>query len=236
MDIYGQPLLWHVIERVKAARTIDEVLVATTLEPGDAPLRRFLERQGMKMFLGEENDVLDRVYKAARNMGADVVVRITPDDPFKDPEIIDRAVRMLIETSPPPDYVANCSYDGSIPVSYPEGIDIEVMTFDCLERTWERADRPSERECLTPYVFRNPGEFKILGFEHTENLSQHRWTIDYERDLDFAREVYNRLYPRKPLFLMNDILDLLKAEPELSNINAGVERYEGYWRAVESDT
>ena len=216
--------------------TIDEVIVATTEEPGDRPLRHYLKQLDVKTFLGSEDDVLDRVYQAAKHYKVDTIARITPDDPFKDPEIIDRAVTLLTEATPPVDYVANCSYDGSIPVSYPEGIDIEVMTFECLERMWNGANLKSERECLTPYAFRNQGEFRKLGFQHTEDLSHHRWTIDYEKDLEFARAVYGRLYPGNRLFLMGDVLDLLEAEPELSQINAGIERYEGYWRAVESDS
>ena len=153
MDICGKPLLWHVIERVKAARTLDDIIVATTDMPEDAPLREFLEQQDVKVFVGSEADVLDRFYQAAKHYGAEVIVRITPDDPFKDPEVIDRAVRLLVEADPPVDYVSNCSYDGSIRVTYPEGIDVEVMTFDCLNKMWQRADRPSEREHLTPYLF-----------------------------------------------------------------------------------
>ena len=235
MDICGKPLLAHVIERVKAARTLDRVIVATTTEPDDARLREFLKKQDVDVFLGQENDVVDRFYQAAKYFESDVIVRITPDDPFKDPAVIDRAVTLLRGADPPVDYVSNCSYDGSIPATFPEGIDIEVMTFDCLEKIWNGADKPSEREHLTPYIFRRPQEFRRLGFRHTEDLSALRWTIDYQQDMDFARQIYARLYPRKPLFLMEDILQLLEQEPELSRMNNGVDRYEGYARSVKAE-
>jgi spore coat polysaccharide biosynthesis protein SpsF len=235
MNICGKPLLWHVLERVRAAETLDEIVVATTDVNEDAPLREFLEQQDVKMFIGSEDDVLDRFYQTAKHYGADVIVRITPDDPFKDPEVIDRAVRLLVEADPPVDYVSNCSYDGSVRATYPEGIDVEVMTFDCLRRMWQRADRPSEREHLTPYLFRRPDEFKTLGFEHIEDLSNLRWTIDYPRDMEFAREIYQRLFPSKPIFLMNDVLDVLQREPNLADLNKDIPRYEGYTRSVQAE-
>lgn len=235
MDICGRPLLWHVLERVRGAKTVDEIIVATTATPADEPLRRFLDAHGIKTYTGSENDVLDRFYCAAKAHAVDVVVRITPDDPFKDPQVIDRAVTLLLDARPPVDYVANCSYDGSIPSTYPEGLDIEVMTFSCLERLWKRATKPSEREHLTPYLFTHASEFAIRGFGLPEPLSHLRWTIDYERDLAFAREVYARLYSDKPLFLMADILEVLRREPELAAMNAGTVRYEGYLKSVEAD-
>jgi len=185
--------------------------------------------------LGSENDVLDRFYQAAKLYGADVIIRITPDDPFKDPEIIDKAVRLLKETTPPVDYVSNCSYDGSILSTYPEGIDIEVLTFACLEKLWKEARLTSEREHLTPYLFKNKAAFKILGFRHGQDLSSHRWTIDYEKDLQLAREIYRRLYQKNPRFLMQDILNILEKEPHLKDLNAGTVRYEGYQRSLKTE-
>lgn len=235
MDICGKPLLWHVIHRVRAAKTIDKLIVATTESPTDEPLRDFLAQEGVTTVLGSENDVLDRFYQSARAHDVDVFVRITPDDPFKDPEVIDHAVNLLRTASPSVDYVANCSYDGSIPSTYPEGLDIEVMTMDCLARLWQGATRPSEREHVSPYLFAHPEKFKVLGFQCPENLAHLRWTIDYDQDMQFAREVYARLYERKPLFLMRDILELLQAEPELTAINTGITRYEGYKRSVRKE-
>ena len=235
MNIGDQPLLWHVIRRVRAAKSIDQIIVATTENTADAPLREFLDGLNIPTVCGSEIDVLDRFYQAAKQFKADVIVRITPDDPFKDPEIIDHAVQLITAATSAVDYVSNCSYDGSIPSTYPEGLDIEVLTFPCLEKMWKEAKLPSEREHLTPYLFNHADRFNILGFQHTTDLSDLRWTIDYEKDLAFAREVYKRLYPVNPLFLMNDILKLLKANPQLCQINAGVVRYEGYRRSVAAE-
>ena len=109
------------------------------------------------------------------------------------------------------------------------------MTFKCLERMWKRARLPSEREHLTPYLFRHSDEFRTLGFEHSEDLSALRWTIDYPIDMELAREIYQRLYPVKPIFLMNDILEVLRREPHLASLNKDIPRYEGYTRSVQSE-
>lgn len=234
-DIVGHPLLSHVLDRVAAVPAIDRIVVATTASDADAPLRDFLQARRVEMVLGSEDDVLDRYYQAARACGADVIVRVTPDDPFKDPDVIGRAVRLLQEGAPSLDFVANCSYDGSIRATYPEGLDIEVFSFACLERMWTRATRPSEREHVTPYLFNHPDEFRVLGFEHDRDLSHLRWTIDYQRDLDFARAIYDRLYRRKPMFVMRDILAVLDAEPALAEMNKGVQYHEGYLRTVATE-
>jgi spore coat polysaccharide biosynthesis protein SpsF (cytidylyltransferase family) len=186
-------------------------------------------------FLGSEEDVLDRYYRAASFYDVDVIVRVSADRPFQDPEVIDRAVRIFKEAVPPADFVANCSYDGSIKVTYPEGLDIEVFSFACLEKMWANAKRPSEREHVTSYVFNNPRGFRIVGFENDQDLSHMRWTIDYESDLVFAREIYKCLYPKKEIFLMRDILEVLDAEPELAEINTRVPYHEGYIRSVQNE-
>jgi spore coat polysaccharide biosynthesis protein SpsF len=234
-DIEGHPLVWHIVQRVKASRRVDQVLVATSTHASDAPLKQYLDKQKIPVFLGSEQDVLDRYYQAARSCGASVIARVTCDDPFKDPYVIDQAIDLLLEAGTKTDYAANCSYDGSIAPTYPEGLDIEVMTFGCLEKLWQRAKLPSEREHVTPYLFKHPEDFKIRGFSYSKNLSHLRWTLDYDRDLEFARAIYKRLYARKPLFRMQDILDLLEQEPALKAINAGITRNEGYLKSLKED-
>jgi spore coat polysaccharide biosynthesis protein SpsF len=235
-NICGKPLLQHVIERVQAAKTITHIVVATTSNSGDAPLVEFLRHLPVGLFIGSEDDVLDRFYQAASQDRSDIIVRITPDDPFKDPEIIDQAVMLLTRnTLNALDYVSNTSSDGSIRPTYPEGLDIEVMTFSCLEHLWKEARKPSEREHVTPYLFSHRDKFHIQSFSNPTDLSHLRWTIDYEKDFLFAQEIYNRLYSVKPIFVMRDILQLLEKEPALCRINSGIMRNEGYHRSVLKD-
>ena len=227
-DISGKPLIWHVVERSRASQTVDAVVLATTTEENDQQLLKIAEEYGLLGYAGSLNDVLDRFYQAACLAKAEVIVRVTADDPFKDPQVIDRVVNYLLE-HPELDYASN-----TIEPTYPEGLDIEVFTFKALERTWNEAQLTSEREHVTPYIWKNPDKFNIYNVRHTHDLSALRWTLDYEEDLQFTREVYARLYHGQ-IFLMNEILDLLAREPHLLEINQGKVRNAGYLLSLQQD-
>ncbi len=226
IDIQGKPLLEHVIDRVKRSRLITRLVIATTGNEKDGAIIEFAQSRGIPYYVGSEDDILDRFYQAAKRFGANVIVRITPDDPFKDPEVIDKAVQYFLD-HPELDYVSN-----TIEPTYPEGLDIEVFSFDALEKAWRKAELPSEREHVTPYIWKNPDKFNLANIKYEQNLSHLRWTLDYEEDLQFTRQVYARLYHGQ-VFLMRDILALLDQEPELGQINQGIEKYSGYFKSLE---
>ena len=229
MDIQGQALLGHVIDRARASATVDEVMLATTVEPVDAALEDYARLKGVGTYRGSVQDVLDRFYQAALVAKADVVVRVTADDPFKDPDVVDRVVRRLLDDHKL-DYASN-----TITPTYPEGLDIECFRFAALARAWGEASQPSEREHVTPYIWKHPDLFRVENVTHAEDLSTMRWTIDYDRDLAFAREVYKRLYHGQ-VFRMHEILQLLREEPALAAINTGFERNAGYLASIKQET
>lgn len=227
LDICGKTLLEHIIERVKQSRFIDSLVLATTSNPRDRALIELARQIGINSYAGSEDDVLDRFYQAARLFGAEVIVRITADDPFKDPQVIDKIVDYFLKHRL--DYASN-----TIKPTYPEGLDVEVFSFAALEKAWRQASKPSEREHVTPYIWNHPEIFKLANIENAVDLSRLRWTLDYEEDLQFAREIYKRLY-RGNVFLMSDILALLKKEPELEKINQGFERDAGYKKSLQNE-
>jgi len=225
--IEEKPLLWHVIERVKNSKKIDKIILATTKSPKDKALLNIAKDCNIGTFAGDKENVLNRFYTAARKFKADIIVRITADDPFKDPQIIDKCISVFLK-SKNIDYVSN-----TIEPTYPEGLDIEVFSFNALEKAWKEAKTNADKEHVTPYIWRNKQLFKVKNFCNNKNLSNLRWTIDYQKDLDFAREVYKNIYPGKKIFLMNDILNLLEKKPELSKINQGIIRNEGYLKSLK---
>jgi spore coat polysaccharide biosynthesis protein SpsF len=229
LDIQGKPLLEHVIDRVRRARLIDRIVIATTVDEKDKPIIEFAKNRGIPYYVGSEDDVLDRFYRAAKKYKAKIIVRITPDDPFKDPEVIDKVIGYYLEHEGELDYVSN-----TIKPTYPEGLDVEVFSFDALAKAWREAKKPSEREHVTPYIWNHPEIFRLANVENEEDLSHLRWTLDYEEDLRFVREVYARLYHGQ-VFLMKDILALLSAEPELARINQGIARNKGYLESWEKE-
>jgi spore coat polysaccharide biosynthesis protein SpsF (cytidylyltransferase family) len=226
--IGGKPLLEHVFDRAAACIRIHEVTLATTSDPVDLELIGLAARKGIASYAGSSGDVLDRFYQAARRFEATVIVRVTADDPFKDPDVIDRVIETFL--SRPLDYCSN-----TIEPTYPEGLDIEVFSFDALERAWQEAVLASDREHVTPFMWRQPELFRCANVTLGRDLSNLRWTLDYEEDLRFAREVYARFY-RGQVFGMEEMLDLLEREPWLSGINSGFTRNAGYQLSLQCDS
>ncbi len=218
MDIGGQPMLMRVIERVNQAKLINRILVATTSDPTDDTLNQWCENNRVDCFRGSMQDVLDRFYQAARTKDAERVVRITADCPVIDPYLIDATIRVFIEQNvdfaatrlPPPFHR-----------TYPIGLDVEVSTFAALERAWLEAKTQPEREHVFPYLYDQPGRFKIHILNHEPDYGSSRWTVDTEEDLELIREIYQRFLPRVDFGWM-EILNLMKREPELMEVNASV--------------
>lgn len=227
-DIAGQSLLAHVIDRVSASAHVQQIVVATTTGPEDNAIEQLALEKQVACYRGSPTDVLDRYYQAAKRAQADVIIRITADDPFKDPDVIDLVASSLL-ADPANDYASN-----TLEPTFPEGMDVEVFRFMALERAWREARLPSEREHVTPYLWKHPEIFRLVNVRHREDHSKLRWTLDYDEDLRFAREVYHRLYHGQ-VFKMNEILRLLKEEPQLAAINTGFQRNAGYNQSVKKE-
>jgi len=214
-DVLGQPMLSHIIDRLRFAKRVDQVVLATSAADTDAPIRAFADKHAIPCFAGSELDVVDRLYGAARQFGADAIVRITGDCPLADPKMVDEVVGTYFSDAKALDYVSNV-----LPRSYPDGLDTEVYPTKTLGRLCEEiADFPA-RESFPIYLWNNKQKFRIANVASPIDLSALRWTVDYEEDLTFVREVFRRLYRKGEFFSMPDVLGLMKANPELAAINA----------------
>jgi len=227
-EIVGKPMLWHVINRVKNAKELNDIVIATTNLKEDTQILDLASEIGVKTYAGSENDVLDRYYQAAIMSKADVIVRITADCPLADPNVIDKVVRYYRINDF--DYVST-----SIKPTFPDGIDVEVFRFASLKKAWSEAKLASEREHVTPYIWKNPNIFKIKNYENEDDILYMRWSVDEQCDLEFLREIYNRLYAKDTLFYMEDVVDLLTKNPELMDINKDIVRNEGYLKSLKED-
>jgi spore coat polysaccharide biosynthesis protein SpsF len=214
MEISGKPFLQLVIERTKVSKLINSIVVATTSGKSDDPIIKLCNKLKISYFRGSERDVLDRYYQAALQHNASIIVRITGDDPFKDPEVIDKAISTFLALGENIDYVSN-----TIKVTYPIGIDVEVFSFNALEKAWKESSDKYDREHVTPYIYNHPELFRLKNIENDKDLSYLRWTIDYDSDMRFTKEVYSRLYKEGQIFFMRDILELLEKEPWIVEIN-----------------
>ena len=226
--ILGKPMLLHQLDRVRRARTLDALVVATSTDPSDDPIAELCAAAGVKCFRGSLNDVLDRFYQAALEFEPEHIVRLTGDCPLADPGIIDGLVEFYLAGSF--DHAGN-----AVEPMFPDGLDAEILRFSALESAWREAALPSQREHVTPFIHQQPDRFRIGSYRNDVDLSHLRWTVDEPADFDLVERIYAALYPSKPDFTTADILDLLKRQPDLVQLNNGIRRNQGYERSLERD-
>jgi spore coat polysaccharide biosynthesis protein SpsF len=193
--LLGEPMIGRQVERLRRARRIGRLVVATSTDPSDDPLAAYCESLELTVFRGSLNDVLGR-FRAALALYPDAkaVVRLTADCPLTDPELIDRVVEHHHAAGA--DYTSNTLGTRT----YPHGLDVEVIRPDALVEAAERASDPYEREHVTPYIYRRPETFRLAGVARHESLASLRRTVDLPEDLAFVRDVYAKLYPFDPDF------------------------------------
>lgn len=211
--ILGRPMVGLHIERIRRAKRIDRLVLATSEDSSDDPIAQFCGSIGVDVYRGPLQDVLGRYHGAAEEFGpADHVVRLTADCPLADHEVIDACIGLHLAKGA--DYTSN-----GVERTYPDGLDVEVMRFAALDRAYREARTPQSREHVTPYLYQNPSLFQVAQLVQTPDLGQLRWTVDTSADLEMVTAVYQALYPQKPDFLQADILALLAARPDIAAIN-----------------
>lgn len=225
-NINGKSLISILLDRVSICKNLDKIIVATTDNVIDDNFVNWIrENTNVKVFRGKEKDVLDRYYRCAKLYKADIIVRITADDPLKDATIIDKAIDFL-KNDNNLDYCSN-----TIKPTYPEGLDIEVFRFEALYQAWNCSKLLSEREHVTPYIWKNPNHFNIKNFEYETDLSNWRWTVDYSEDLEFIREIFKH-FNKDFLINFEEIIQYLYDNPAIKKINSEFERNEGYLNSI----
>ena len=216
--ILGFPMIELLLARLERARQIDQIIVATSLNDNNNPLVEYIQRLGYVCIRGNENDVLERYLFAARQVNADVIVRITGDCPLIDPDLVDAAVKQFKLDNV--DYLSNIG-----PATYPDGLDIEVLTLAALERAGRETHDRFDREHVTPYL-RKPGLFKTSTISHDEDLSLLRWTVDEPADFEVISAVFHHFAPDIH-FSWTDVLELQNKKSNIFAANRDINRNEG---------
>jgi spore coat polysaccharide biosynthesis protein SpsF len=184
-EVMGRPLLSYLIERLRFCRFSGKIILATTTNEEDNAIALLAKREKLAVYRGSENDVLDRYYKTAKEFRVDHVIRITSDCPLLDPRVTDLVVSHYLEGKY--DYVSNV-----LARRYPDGLDTEVFSFQALEKTWQEAKLPSEREHVTPYIYKHPELFRLSGVrKNGKDLSWMRWTVDTAEDFEFVSKIFS---------------------------------------------
>jgi len=217
-SICGEPMINLILERLSKAKRIDQIVLATSEDSANDQLVKTVSELGYTVYCGSEDDVLDRYYQVAKEVGADTIVRITGDCPLIDPTLVDEVIARFLETGV--EYACNI-----LPPTYPDGLDIEVFTFSALEKAWKHAKKPGQREHVTPYI-RESDEFTQLNFSNNIDYSNERWTVDELEDFEVIQKICEHFYPRKD-FGWLEVLALRNVHPEFFIANRHLVRNEG---------
>jgi spore coat polysaccharide biosynthesis protein SpsF len=227
--ILGRPMLWHIVNRVGRAPGISKVVVATSSLAKDAPIREFCQKEGINHFAGSESDVLDRYYQAAVLFKADPIIRITGDCPLVDPQVVGKL--LVFYESGGYDHVGVATGAGAVFLDggrYPNGLDAECFSFRALEKAYNEATLPTDREHVTPYIWRNPSLFKLGVMKSKIDYSHLRFSVDYEADFELISQIYGALYNDNEPFLLDDVIRFISTHPKLADMNKGYIGKEGY--------
>lgn len=216
--ITGKPMIELLLKRLSKSKELSDIVVATSNRTENDELESLIETLDFKCTRGSEHDVLSRFYESAKSCQADVVVRITGDCPLVDPELVDKCVREYIKNDI--DYFSNID-----PVTYPDGLDIEVFSFECLKRAYQDASSKYDREHVTTYI-RNSEAFMKSSIQNSTDLSEQRWSVDEPEDLKLIRNIFEYFAP-DIYFSWNRVSELTTSKPELFKINESIKNNEG---------
>ncbi|MEK9568704.1 MAG: glycosyltransferase family protein [Alphaproteobacteria bacterium] len=209
------------IGRLYSCKGIGELVVATTTKESDDVLAQHLKSLGVRVFRGSEKDVLNRFYQCAKLYDAEIVVRLTGDDPFKDPSVVMSCLK-LMQNDRRLDYASN-----TMTPTYPEGIDVEVISMSALSVANAEAELVSDREHVTPFIWRNKERFKTKDLKSSPDLSKYRLTVDYQCDYEVAKKIAANFSPRTN-FSYLEIIRYLETDKSLQDLNGFIKRNEGY--------
>lgn len=212
--VNDKPLLQYCVERVKQARYVDKVIIATTENSADDEIYKWCIENNISCYRGNEQDVLDRYYQAAIVNNLDIIVRVTSDCPFIEPSLIDMLITTLINYDY--DYTSNRWKTRS----WPHGLDAEVFKREALYKAWEEADKAYEREHVTPYILEHDDMFNLAEIPLNKDLSYIRLTVDYQEDMTLVKAIMSILQQRwGNTFSWHNIIEVLEEDENLGNIN-----------------
>ncbi len=221
----GKPLLYYVINQLRYCSKVKNLVIATTTNQEDDEIEKFANNNSVNVFRGKEKDVLDRYFQCAKKYSFSTIVRITADCPLIDPQIVDKVIEQFFSGNY--DFATN-----TLMRTFPIGTDVEVFSFSALNKAWENAQLPSEREHVTPYLH-NKEDFKIINVENDKNISNLRLTVDRIEDFELIKQILNNI-SINPIHL-EDVLELFSRKSELIEINKHINHNEGFNKSLEED-
>lgn len=217
-----------VIDRVGRSRLIDEIIVVTSIEKNNLPIIQLCAEKGIRVFVGSEDDVLDRFYQVSRLIEPEYIIRITADCPLFDWNYLDMAIEQMDDKT---DYLWEDDQQ------FPDGLDLEIVKYTVLKQIWHDAELKSEREHVTLFIRNHSERYSIKKIDcPISGIGDKRWTLDEEEDYILISRIYDYfLQMGKEDFETNDILAFLSKNPELERINEIYTRNEGLAKSLAND-
>ena len=214
LEAAGTPMLAHLMGRLAYATSLTTALVATSDEPADDAIAALCDARGIPVFRGSELDVLDRYHRAAELFRLDVVVRITGDCPLVDPRLVDRMVALFLAHASEYDLVTNRH-----PLTFPDGLDCDVMSAAGLAEAWRYAATPPQREHAILYFWE--AGLRVYNVEDpARGFWRYRWTLDYWEDYLLLQRIFEALDRPGRLVTTEEIIAFLDAHPDVAVLNA----------------
>ncbi len=205
------------LKRIKQSQLITNFILATTMEPEAAQIKKISATQGFSCYQGDVDDVLDRFYQSVKDLEPDYIVRLTSDCPLIDPFFIDDLIEKFLASGV--DYASNC-----LNPTLPDGMDAEIFTFTSLKEAWENAKLKSQREHVTSYI-RDCGKYKLLSIEYPFNWGEIRMTLDTIEDYEVLTNLVEICGENATT---QEYVKYLQGHPELSHKNSKFQRNEKY--------
>lgn len=214
LPILGKPALVRMVERVKKSKYIDGIIIATTINTQDDPIVKLAQDMHINHYRGSENDVLGRVLESARSIKADIIVELTGDCPFADPDLIDRGIEEFFSREV--DYASN-----TIEPTFPNGFDVQVFPTDILARVDKETNNPIDRAHVSYYIYMHPEKFRVYNWVADESASgaDLRVTLDETADYELIQKIFESLSQINENFSASDVVRFLRKNPDLVEIN-----------------
>ncbi len=225
-EVHNRPLLSYLIERLQRVSEIEKIVVATTDSVADDAIAEYCKKNGISVFRGSENDVLDRYMKAAMEYSANPIVRITGDCPLLDVDTVQKLIEVYKKGGV--DYVVTGQ-------SFTEGFDCEIFSQKMLELSHVNATKSSEREHATLYMYTHPEVCRKFILENSTDDSSYRVTVDEPEDFAVVKTIIEGIYPNNSEFTAGDIKNFLDSHPEIRDLNKGIVRNEGLLKSLADE-
>ena len=219
LPVLGKPILYWLINRIKKIKEIDEIILATTINKSDDILVNFAKKNNIKFFRGSEENVVSRVFKAAKKYNIKIIVEITSDCPVIDINIVSQLIEIYKKNSA--DYVNNCNYR-----SFPDGMDVQIFDINSIKKTLKFTKNKKELEHVGLFQIRNPKKFKTINVIAPKNyfFPHMGLTLDEKKDYILLKKIIEHFGKKNPLFSCEEIIKLLNKKKKWKSINNKVYR------------